>query len=182
MSGSGNCVVHLVPDYSEEVRLAVEAWGQRLGLSSAVLQSRRALAPQHLADLRKSGLSDETIRACRFQTLEGDQDVSNALNWKGGGRMLGPCLAIPFLERDGAATGFCRLRPDYPIQPDRRYEQPKGFPVRVYVPPPAWGLIDDQALPLLVTEGEKKACAAAQEGFATVGLCGVECWSVADTK
>src|SRR5262249_30022845 len=59
----------------------------------------------------------------------------------------------------------------------RKYEQPKGVGLEVYVPLAAWPRIDNQAEPLLITEGEKKAAAATQAGFACVGLTGVECWS-----
>src|SRR5262249_27589870 len=97
--------------------------------------------------------------------------------WKAGGQQLGPCLYIPYLDREGEERGFGRLKPDVPLNSDRKYEQPKGVPVRPYFPPMSWPLIDDPAEPLLVTEGEKKSAAGAQKGFACVGLPGVDCWS-----
>jgi len=59
-------------------------------------QAGANLLPQHREDLRKSGLSDETIKACGFHSLTTDGLVRRALGWKWGYRgKLGPCLAIP---------------------------------------------------------------------------------------
>jgi hypothetical protein len=152
-------------------------------------KSAGCLLPQHLADLRKSGLLDETIVACQFRTVDG-AEVNLLLGWKAGANNLGPCLKIPFLDRQGQPTNFARLKPDRPrLKKNRKgeakpvkYEQPKSASIRLYVPPMAWRLIDDPTVPLIITEGEKKAGKAAQEGFACVGLTGVECWSVARKK
>src|SRR5262245_44629285 len=98
----------------------------------------RLLLPQHLADLRKSGLSDETIAACRFISVESEQ-VHQILNWKGGADKLGPCLFIPFFGCDGQrADGFARVKPDRPrtqtkddgTQRSIKYEQPLKQRVR----------------------------------------------------
>src|SRR5262245_20413624 len=94
-----------------DVRAAVELWGARDLHSSDVLEARCAIAPQHVDDLRRSGLSDATVRRCRFRTIEGD-DAGSLLGWKKGGGMLGPGLLIPFLDRHGTPTGFARLKPD----------------------------------------------------------------------
>jgi hypothetical protein len=101
-----------------------------------------------------------------------------------------PALAIPFLPRDGGKPDFARLKPDHPrvekrkdgTERPRKYEQPKGVPVRPYFPPGFWALVSSPANPLLITEGEKKAAKAVQEGFACVGLVGVECFSVRRKK
>jgi putative DNA primase/helicase len=141
------------------------------------------LAHNHLADLRASGLTAETIAAARFRTVAGDE-VNKILRWRAAEK-LGPCLYFPYLDSDGSPIGFGRVKPDRP-RPEKRadgsvrltkYEQPLGVGLRIYVPVMAWRLMPDVSVPLLVTEGEKKALAAAQRGFACVGLCGVECWS-----
>ena len=72
------------------------------------------LLPQHLADLRKSGLSDAQITACGFYSEEDPADVAKLLNWKGSAATLGPCLCIPFAGPDGKATGHVRVKPDRP--------------------------------------------------------------------
>jgi hypothetical protein len=142
------------------------------------------LASNHLADLRASGLTDETIAATRCRTVQG-AEVNKVLNWGGGAEKLGQCLYFLYLNRTGCPIGFGRVKPDRPRQEQRadgsirciKYEQPRGVGLRIYVPPMVWPLMADPSLPLLVTEGEKKALAAAQLDFAIVGLSGVDCWS-----
>src|SRR6516165_2916693 len=94
------------------------------------------LLQQHLDDLRKSGLNDETVAACQFCSIEG-AEVARVLGWKSNTSALGPCLLIPFLDREGKPTDFARLKPDTPratkngkgqLKPCK-YEQPKGRPV-----------------------------------------------------
>jgi hypothetical protein len=144
------------------------------------------LLPQHVEDLRRSGLSEATIAACRFSSLTDEKAARETLRWRGGAAKLLPALRIPFLDRQGGSSGFARLKPDRPrTRGDGKickYEQPKGAPVRIYVPPIAWAMIDDRGQPLLITEGEKKAARAAQEGLACVGLTGVNAWSVRREK
>jgi DNA polymerase-1 len=170
----------------------VNPGGGGTGSVSGNGESRRAeprheLLPQHREDLQRSGLREETIRAGGFHSLTDPARIAQVLAWRGGAEKLGPCLYIPFFDLEGRDTGFARLKPDRPREGrDRRtgkrrevkYEQPKGVPVRPYFPNGAGPAILDPAVALLVTEGEKKACAAWQAGFACIGLTGVECWSV----
>src|SRR5262249_34788671 len=133
-----------------------------------------ALLPQHLADLRKSGLSDAQINRCRFRSLSGPVQIGERLRWGCAVDSLGACLEIPFFAADGTLTDFARLKPDKPITDRktgnlRRYEQPKGIPTRPYFPP---GFdCADRSLIMLITEGEKKCARAAQDGFTCIGLC-----------
>lgn len=141
-----------------------------------------ALLPHHLADLRKSGLSDATVRACGFHSLEAKGHVRIALNWEKYSGALGACLAIPFHDRfGGRINGYLRLKPDRPLKDRkgkaRKYESPKGQANRVYFVPGTSLALEDPQAPLLITEGEKKAAAATQEGFPCIGLVGVEGWS-----
>jgi hypothetical protein len=97
------------------------------------------LLPDHLADLRGSGLSDEQIRECGFYSLSDQTMVARLLQWKKPGS-LGACLAIPYRDPDGKATGFVRLKPDRPRTDRRskkpvRYELPAGLGNRLYIPP-----------------------------------------------
>ncbi len=170
--------------HSDDLRAAMELWERRReGVSSALLKSRRAIARHHVQELYNSGLNDATIRTGGFRTVEGDE-VTAALKWKGGGEGLGRCLLIPFFDRDGRSTGFGRLKPDNPRSKkddddedqDVKYEQPKGEPIRVYFPPGVGPLLDDRSLPLVIVEGEKKACAVRQAGYPCIGLTGVWCF------
>jgi hypothetical protein len=136
------------------------------------------LLPDHLADLRNSGLSDQQIGACGYYSLSDPTQVARLLNWKQPGH-LGPCLAIPYRDRDGKATGFVRLKPDRPRTDRRskkpvRYESPVGLGNRLYIPPGCTrAALADPHTDLLITEGEKKAAKGDQGGFATLGLTGV---------
>jgi hypothetical protein len=140
------------------------------------------LLPNHLADLRKSGLSDAQIAACGFYS-EGDPErVQKLLNWKRPAESIGPCLVIPYHAPDGAPTGFARLKPDKPRADKKKggksikYEQPVRASNRAYVPPGTRAALTDPAVPLLITEGEKKGAAADQHGFACLALSGVWSW------
>jgi putative DNA primase/helicase len=141
------------------------------------------LLPQHLTDLRRSGLSDETVAACRFRSETDPVAVAGLLNWKTPAVGLGPCLVIPFADADGNVNGYARVKPDRPRArkqdgKPQKYEAPYRKPNRAYFPPGTRAALADASVPLLVTEGEKKAVKADQEGFACVGITGVYSWQV----
>jgi hypothetical protein len=140
------------------------------------------LAPEHLADLRRSGLTDATIHAAEIRTELDASEVKRQLNWSGAAPIeLGPCLVFPYFQSDGSRNGYVRLKPSRPRK-DRKtgksikYEAPKGSSNRLYLPPSTRDKLVDSAAPLVVTEGEKKALAADQAGFPCVGLSGVWSW------
>jgi hypothetical protein len=157
----------------------------------------------HLADLQKSGLTDDTIRACGFYSVEGFR-VRELLGWDTRKKdPLGPCLAIPYRDADGNPVllrgedgnplrgkngeplHYTRLKPDRPRQAKKgkdkgkpvKYESRRGAVVLPYFPPRTLAALKDRTQPLLMTEGEKKAAKADQEGFPCIGLAGVDCWS-----
>jgi putative DNA primase/helicase len=139
------------------------------------------ILPQHLADLRKSGLSDATIAACAFRSLEAPASVQEVLRWMRYRGELGPCLCIPFIDAEGKPTGYCRLKPDRPRKSKEdgkpiKYESPKGCANRAYFPPRTLAALRDASAALVITEGEKKAAKADQEGFPCVGIVGVYGW------
>jgi hypothetical protein len=142
------------------------------------------LLPQHLADLHKSGLKDGTIARCGFYSEADAEQVRSLLNWAPGYRgHLGACLVIPYHGPDGTSTGYARLKPDSPRagSADRKtvkYEAPVGECPRVYFPPcgvTAQALADPGEA-LVLTEGEKKAARADDEGIPCLGLSGVWSW------
>ena len=146
------------------------------------------LAENHLADLRKSGLSDEQIAACGFRTLRQPVEMANVLKWKRADK-LGSCLLLPYRRPDGSlipVNEFARIKPDNPRtgkqkdgKPGKpiKYESPLGSTLKLYFPPTTCKALADASVPLLFTEGEKKAAKADQEGFVCIGLGGVEAWS-----
>ncbi|MFO0850677.1 MAG: hypothetical protein U0871_19285, partial [Gemmataceae bacterium] len=124
------------------------------------------LLPQHLADLRASGLSDAQIAACGFYSEADPKAVRRLLRWNGGAHSLGPGWVAPFLGRDGRPTGYCQFKPDRPRVgrngKPRKYENPKGKAIRVFVPPGTRAALADPAAALLLTEGTKKGAKADQ--------------------
>jgi integrase len=72
------------------------------------------LAPDHLADLRRSGLTDATIRAAGLYTERDPQRVSALLGWDRPATALGPCLVFPYAHPDGSRNGYARLKPSRP--------------------------------------------------------------------
>ena len=138
------------------------------------------LLPQHLDDLRRSGLSDETIAACRFRSFTG-KAIRRILGWDAASAGIGPCLGIPFPSPDGTLNGYARLKPDNPRRSPKdgspvKYESPRGKPNHAYFSPGTWAVLANAKKPLIITEGEKKAAKADQEGFPTIGLVGVYRW------
>jgi Domain of unknown function (DUF3854) len=141
------------------------------------------LLPQHLAELRRSGLDEADAAAAGVHSLTDAAVIARTLHiperWA---RLLGPCLAFPYLDpRTGGPTGHCRLKPDRP-RVDRdgktiKYESPKGAGLQAYFPPLARSALKDPKVTLVITEGEKKALAGCKHGLPTVGLAGVYGWS-----
>lgn len=125
---------------------------------------------RHLEDLRGSGLSDETIVEL------GIRSVSDVEALEIVGMNCGPALAFPYPETD-----FIRLKPDKPFPfksadgevKSAKYLSPKQSTNRLYIPPTVRPLLADPSQQLLITEGEKKAAKATQDGFPTVGLVGI---------
>ncbi|MEO0069700.1 MAG: hypothetical protein ABIK18_02770, partial [candidate division WOR-3 bacterium] len=120
---------------------------------------KKGLDPRHLEDLRRSGLTDETIRAAGIYTVQPDE-IRKKLG--GGDAGVVSAYAIPY----PGCEGFERYRLFYEEgQTGPKYRQPPGTPNRLYVPPGV-DLTGDG--PLLVVEGAKKALALWQVGFPTV--------------
>jgi putative DNA primase/helicase len=134
-----------------------------------------------LADLRRSGLSDETISRCRFRSITDAKTIRHVLGWNAAHAGIGPCLGIPFPAPDGKLNGYARLKPDTPRLSQKdgtpvKYESPRGKRNHAYFPPGTWGILFDATKPLILTEGEKKAAKADQDGFPAIGLTGVYGW------
>ncbi len=135
------------------------------------------LTPEHVADLRRSGLSDETIAAAGFRSL-GAHEVRRLLDYP----TACAGMAIPYpgcIFGDGSR--YVRVRLDHPLQSNNghsiRYLTRRGERNRLYLPPNlAKGTASNSAIPLTITEGEKKSLAACQAGIPCIGLSGVWSW------
>lgn len=115
---------------------------------------RQQLCAGDLKNLEDSGLTGQTIRA-------------NGLRTEGG------ALVIPYRDLDGRLDGFARRRP-HDGKP-AKYVQPKGTPLRAYLPVGSLAGLRDTGSAVFITEGEKKALALAQHGWAAVGIGGFWC-------
>lgn len=134
------------------------------------------LTDAHLADLRCSGLTDETIAAAGIRSL-------SAANVQAlfGRDDVGSGLAIPYAGctfSDG--TPYVRVSLDVPLligDREARYLTRKGERNRLYIPSilPA-SVLADASSPLTITEGEKKALKACQEDVPCIAIAGVWCW------
>lgn len=89
-----------------------------------------------------------------------------------------PFYRIRYLEEP---TGFEAMAKKQSGEKALRYAQPAKSVVTAYYPQmsnmPWADLVQDPAYPIIITEGELKAAKACKEGFATIGLGGVESFS-----
>lgn len=143
---------------------------------SPQIQMFNGLCEAHLAELRASGLNDEMIAAVGFYT-EHDVHKLAAILQRKYSKRCGPALVIPFTDPDGTVS--CRrVKPTWPrISKGKpvKYESPSGMKNRAFFPPGTRERLQVLA-ELVLTEGEKKACKASQEGFPCVALPGVWGW------
>jgi hypothetical protein len=123
--------------------------------------------PAHLADLKRSGLSEETIQVAGIYTVPPDE-ICKKLGGLANGVVS--VLAFPYPGCDG----FER----YKVWRDEgksgsKYIQKAGTPNRLYIMPGLDLAVDN---PLIIVEGEKKALALRQAGFLVVGIGGIWSW------
>lgn len=130
------------------------------------------LVESHWDDLERSGLTTDTILKASLHSGSADE-VRDILGYG-----TGTGLVIPYtVALNGSGPPFARVRIDHPGPDGKKYRSPKGSTNRLYIPPILdRTLLDDVACPLYVTEGEKKALKACQEGLACIGLAGVWSW------
>ena len=96
------------------------------------------LLPQHLEDLRRSGLSDEQIVAGGFRSEANPANWSKYLNWDAPRSDRGAAMCIPYFGADGKPFGYVRLKLDKPRMKEGKpikYESPMESQNRAYVPP-----------------------------------------------
>jgi putative DNA primase/helicase len=140
---------------------------------------------EDLANLRASGLTDETIRDNELRTEQDPAILAAILNR----RAIFDCclggLVIPYRNLAGEVNCFARVRPHIPRVRDGepiKYEQPVGEPLRAYYPKASLTKLRDGESPVYVAEGEKKTLALSQLGLAAVGIGGVWCWKKKGTE
>jgi putative DNA primase/helicase len=143
-------------------------------------QDSRILLPHHLDELHASGLTDETIATAQIYSETRLDELARILDWRACPQRMAPAIVFPFLGPDGP-TGYARIKPDQPRSKDGklvRYESPRGRSNEIYTPTGTIAALNVRSVGLLITEGEKKALAADQLGYPTIGLVGVWGWKV----
>jgi len=137
-----------------------------------------SLHPDHLADLRRSGLSDETIRIARIRSL-GPGELPRYLG-HGLATKVKHAYLIPYADAEMDAEAFYRIKLFPAVLEGNghhmRYYQPPGTVPRLFRPTGIRTVLVDPSRPLFVTEGEKKALKAHQEGVACVAFGGLWSW------
>ena len=135
-------------------------------------------APQHLQDLRKSGLKDETIRQAGIHSVP-PRDINKIL---GNGWFASQVNSLlEFKYNHGSNFARHKLFPEIVDKQGHKlkYFQKRGSKPSLYLPPTVKDL-DNAKVPLWIVEGEKKTLRWWQEGFkCSVGLGG--CWNWKDS-
>ena len=150
---------------------------------AALATATSALHPEALEDLRRSGLDDTAIVAARLHTAA-PGDLTRLLS----ARLVGQVrhvLVFPYGDAPHGAPWrrsdeFVRCKLFPPVRDDQgstiRYYQRAGTPAQLYIPTRARAALADPTVPLLITEGEKKALKANQEGLACAAVGGLWNW------
>ncbi len=131
------------------------------------------LAPEHYADLDKSGLTEATVSLIQ---------VAGASPTEAKRHGADSAYALPYFQLDGSVNGFHRLKLLPPVKTSSgtmRYWQPPNTSPHLYLPPLlSWLNVARHATTeLTITEGEKKAAAACQHGLITAAVGGVWNWT-----
>ena len=134
------------------------------------------LRPEHAEMLQASGITEDQAYAREYRSVE-EKSRLEAVGVTRTGRRV-PGLLIPQRRVDGTCWGY-QYRPNEPRLRDGKavkYETPTGQRNGIDVPPGVGAKLDDPLVPLWVTEGVKKADAAACAGLTCVALPGVWSW------
>ncbi len=141
------------------------------------------LSPKHVDDLARSGITKEQALAAGIYTETDAVKIGKILNWDGPADCLGACMVFTFQDARGNPIDvyeYARVKPDKPRTnkgKSVKYESPLHKPNRPYFPPDIADALANTSVPIIITEGEKKALKSTLEGHPAIGLVGVEGWS-----
>jgi len=135
------------------------------------------LAPNHLEDLRKSGLTDATISKAGIESIR-PCDISRILGYES--TEIESIYRIPF------DANYSRFKLFYktaaaPGHKRPKYIQPRGSINRLYIPPTFPQSELKSLSTIRIVEGEKKTLKAIQEGIIAIGITGLWNWKSKDT-
>jgi hypothetical protein len=153
-----------------------------LELLLSVVYDRDPLTAEHLADLRKSGLSDATIERQKFRTVPPHM-IDHLLGFST--PKVVSAYVLPYADPRGGWCDHVRLKifPSYVDDKDQtvKYLQPRRSGARLYFPIASIEALQADS-PILFVEGEKKSALVGQLGRTAVGFAGVECWHRAASR
>src|SRR5512133_2996879 len=129
---------------------------------------------KHIAQLRASMINAERASTRGSESVDDPQRLRD-LGFSRTQATLVPALLIPQRDKRGEIWGYVS-RPDEPGEGRQKYETCNGQANRLDVPPGVGEQLDDPRVPLVVTEGSKKADAGAEAGLCIVSINGVWGW------
>ena len=151
-------------------------------LLSCIYDSDRVDHPGHLADLRKSGLTDATIRAQKITDVPPGM-IDQLLGFPT--PKVVSAYLIPFADPRGSWMDHVRMKVFPPIATEKgtiKYLQPRHSGVRIYFPLATLTAVLHSSEPLYLVEGEKKALSVSQLGLPAIGISGIEGWHPAGSR
>jgi hypothetical protein len=142
-----------------------------------------AVFAEHAELLRGSAISPEVAQARGYRSADTRAQLER-LGFKLSQRHV-PGLVLPTWSPITKAIAGHQLRPDEPRWRDGRpvkYETAAERPVVVDCHPYTWQKLGDPAVPLIITEGIRKADSAISAGLCCVALLGVDMWRAKNDK
>ncbi|ODS34505.1 MAG: ATPase [Candidatus Scalindua rubra] len=138
-----------------------------------------ALAPEHYQDLKKSGLSDDTIKEAGIKSVPPDQ-INKKLGFNVDG--LISMYEISFEEDYSRFKAFYENGKGFIKDGNKKpkYLVRKDSGNRLYIPVRVKPVLEDVSIPLDITEGEKKSLKGCQEGLFCIGITGLWNWKIKD--
>ena len=135
------------------------------------------LTDHHHELLRASAISPEVVEARGYYSAVATKADLGRLGFGPAQRRI-PALVIPIWDVDGECVGH-QLRPDAPRDVKGKpvkYETAKDARQVLDIHPLAQPKLDDPTIPVIITEGVRKADSAVSRGMLALGLNGVWGW------
>lgn len=135
--------------------------------------SHADLDPKHQALLRASAITPEIATETGYRSINDSQELIR-LGFIVDQARLVPGLLVPSVSPEGKRR--YQFRPDHPRTVKSKlvkYETARGADYGIHVPPRLRPMMQDVSVPLLVTEGTRKADSAASAGLCCIALAGV---------